>query len=134
MKTRQVTPLTGAAARRWRDRQSRELDEWIRQFMPCRRHGAGCRVPWGYDQDHADSDRPYTVDELAARREGPHRYAYPSYEAYKDGWRLWVALHRDAQLTVAEADVVWNLRLDRMEGKARAAGEDLSELIARFRR
>ncbi len=80
----------------------------------CRLHGPGCRVAWGYDEAHTDQDYPYTLEQLAARTAHPHYYAYPDHAAYVEGWRLWVALQRDARLTDAEADVVFNVRLDRL--------------------
>jgi hypothetical protein len=51
----------------------------------CRIHGPGCSTPWGYDRDHTDSDRPYTLDELAIRQSVPHFYAYPTSEDYLEG-------------------------------------------------
>ena len=76
------------------------------QFPPptCRLHGQGCRTPWGYDPDHTDSHRPYPVDELAARADSPHRYAYPDHQAYLDGWTLWKALRRDGFLNQEESE------------------------------
>lgn len=68
----------------------------------CRLHGLGCGIRWGYDPVHTDSDRPYTLDELAARDDGPHRYAYPDNAAYVAGFRLWRALRRDSALTAVE--------------------------------
>lgn len=77
--------------------------------MSCRVHGRGCRVPWGWDETHTDSSRPYTLDELLIRTDPPHRYAYPSTEDYVKGWRLWRALRRDDRLTPAEMDAVWEV-------------------------
>lgn len=65
-------------------------------------HGPGCHKSWGYDPPHTDSVRPYTLDELEGREEGPHRYAYPTTEAYLEGWYLWRALRRDSRLTAGE--------------------------------
>lgn len=73
--------------------------------MSCRLHGPGCAVPWGYDPAHTDSPRPYTLAELQARPEPPHRYAYPDVEAYRQGFYLWRALLRDGRLNEAEAAV-----------------------------
>lgn len=116
-------------------RHGTNVDEWVHGFLPgCRRHGRGCRVLWGYDQDHTDSDRPYTLDELAVRKDGPHRYAYPTDEAYKEGWHLWLALRRDARLSRAESDVIFNMGLDRMVARAAAMGRDLSLVADEFRR
>ncbi len=59
-------------------------------------HGRHCRtVSWGYDPEHTDSPRPYTLAELADRPECPHRYAYPDHGQYLQGWSLWRALRRD---------------------------------------
>lgn len=110
-------------------------EAWIWDVLPgCRRHGHGCQVPWGYDEAHTDSDRPYTTEELAARTECPHRFAYPTYDAYKEGWRLWRALRRDARPTPAEADTVWNLFLDRLDAKTTAMGRSISHLVEQYRR
>lgn len=67
-------------------------------------HDRHCRIPWGYDPQHVDSDRPYTVGELATRQEGPHRFAYPDIDQYVQGWQLWQALRRDRRLTPNEQD------------------------------
>lgn len=74
-----------------------------RRYM-CQRdtHDRECAVPWGWDRDHTDQLVPYTVEQLAARDEMPHRYAYPDLGGYRLGHRLWLALRRDAQLTGAE--------------------------------
>lgn len=69
-------------------------------FAPvCRKHGRGCTVQWGYDPEHTDSDRPYTVDELSERIEAPHRYAYPTARDYELGFYTWRSMRRDDQLT-----------------------------------
>jgi hypothetical protein len=69
-------------------------------FAPaCRKHGRGCAVRWGYDQEHTDSDRPYTVDELGERVEAPHRFAYPTVRDYELGFYTWRAMRRDGRLT-----------------------------------
>jgi hypothetical protein len=57
---------------------------------------------WGYDPAHTDSRRPYTLDELAERTEGPHRYAYPTLGAYSEGWARWRVLRRDSEPTYLE--------------------------------
>lgn len=68
-------------------------------FAPvCRKHGRGCAVRWGYDQEHTDSNRPYTVDELSERIEAPHRYAYPTVRDYELGFYIWRAMRRDDRL------------------------------------
>ncbi|MFJ4988745.1 hypothetical protein ACIP9H_33715 [Streptomyces sp. NPDC088732] len=77
----------------------------------CRLHGPNCRVVWGYDQAHTDSQRPYTIDELADREEGPHFYAYPSYQEYQEGFRLWRALRWDSRLTYTEGLLATAVRL-----------------------
>lgn len=77
----------------------------------CRKHGRGCAIRWGYDREHTDTDRPYTVDELADRDEGPHFYAYPSHDDYVAGWTLWKALLRDSRPTAAEQDAADSARL-----------------------
>jgi hypothetical protein len=66
---------------------------------------------WGYDRAHTDSRFPYTLDELAERTEGPHRYAYPTADAYSEGWALWRALRRDSGLTDLERMVKLASRL-----------------------
>jgi hypothetical protein len=68
----------------------------------CRLHGPACRTLWGYDQAHTDSTHPYTVEELASRQEAPHRYAYPTVEAYEEGFRTWRAMRRDDEPTYLE--------------------------------
>lgn len=73
----------------------------------CRLHGAGCTVPWGYDEAHTDSDRPYTLAELEERREPPHFYAYPDAAGYLLGFDLWKAIRRDQELNPEEAAVRW---------------------------
>ncbi|TDC02111.1 hypothetical protein E1091_01525 [Micromonospora fluostatini] len=90
-----------------------DLRTTLRQ-LPCRAGHPGCRIPWGYDEQHTDSSRPYTLDELAERAEGPHRYAYPSHEEYLQGWRLWRALSVDSRPTRAEADVALRVRFKRI--------------------
>lgn len=95
-----------------RDREEREA--WFRMGFGCRTHGPGCRVPAGYDREHSDSDRPYTVDELAVRGSGPHFGAYGSSEEYMAGWNLWKALRRDARPSALELTVLqpmWDARL-----------------------
>ena len=72
----------------------------LNPFPPfCRKHGEGCAVPWGYDRDHTDSDRPYSVAELGDRQEAPHRYAYQSVREYEQGFCIWRAMRRDDRLT-----------------------------------
>lgn len=80
----------------------------------CRAGHLNCRIPWGYDGDHTDSDRPYTLDELAARRDPPHRYAYPTVDEYVFAFKLWRSLRRDACQSDAEREVVWRWRVGRM--------------------
>ncbi|MFE1767250.1 hypothetical protein ACFW81_23905 [Streptomyces angustmyceticus] len=75
----------------------------------CRLHGPGCRTPWGYDQAHTDSPRPYPLNELAEREQGPHRFAYSTTEAYELGWYTWRALRRDAEPTRAERDAAFEV-------------------------
>jgi hypothetical protein len=101
-----------------------------------RLHGPGCRVAWGWDREHSDSDRPYTVDELAARHENPHFYAYPDEDAYLRGWNLWRALRRDGELNSAELDVVTILRTERVLARLGAEMADLvrAELGEGYRR
>lgn len=77
----------------------------------CRAGHPNCCVPWGYDEAHTDSDRPYTLDELAERETAPHRYAYPTLDEYLYGFKLWRSLRRDARLTYAENDIVWRWRM-----------------------
>ncbi|PNG22435.1 hypothetical protein [Streptomyces cahuitamycinicus] len=77
----------------------------------CRIHGRGCRTPWGYDQAHTDSARPYTVEELSDRQEAPHRYAYPTAEAYVEGFRVWRAMRRDDELTPLERLLATSVRM-----------------------
>lgn len=72
------------------------------QFGHCRLHGEPCRTRWGWDREHTDSPRPYTLDELAARPDNPHFYAYPMSEEYQAGWRLWRALRLEGHLTPLE--------------------------------
>jgi hypothetical protein len=77
----------------------------------CRLHGPDCLIAWGYDPAHTDSRRPYTLDELAERTAGPHRYAYPTADAYREGWALWRALRRDSEPTHLERMVKLACRL-----------------------
>lgn len=77
--------------------------------MTCRIHGPACAVPWGYDEAHTDQRHPYTPEQLADRQEGPHFYAYPTPEAYVEGWHLWRAYRRDERLNAEEAAVRWAL-------------------------
>lgn len=72
---------------------------------PCRIHGPACRIPWGWDHDHTDSPRPYTLDELEARQDPPHFFAYPTYEEYERGFYLWRAIFRDGRLNAEEEAV-----------------------------
>lgn len=90
----------------------------------CRIHGRRCSIPWGYDRDHTDSDRPYTLAELAVRAECPHFYAYPTPDDYLAGWNLWRALRRDDRLTGAEADARFQVVAERIM----SADPRLSEL------
>lgn len=78
------------------------MDTPARYTMGCRLHGPGCQVRWGYDQEHTDSDHPYSVDELGDRAEAPHRYAYPTVQQYEQGFHIWRAMRRDDRLTRAE--------------------------------
>lgn len=73
--------------------------------LGCRLHGQHCSVPWGYDPDHTDSARPYTVDELADRLEAPHRYAYGPYRDYEVAFHVWRSMRRDSRLNAEEEDV-----------------------------
>ena len=84
--------------------------------MSCRLHGLGCSTPWGYDPDHTDQGHPYTPEQLAERQEGPHFYAYPTREAYFEGWHLWRAYRRDDRLNAEEAAVRWALIEERILG------------------
>lgn len=86
--------------------------------MTCRIHGRCCRTTWGWDPEHTDSARPYTLDELARRSDGPHRYAYASPEEYVLAWYTWRALRRDARLNAEEARVHWELVEERILGRA----------------
>lgn len=86
--------------------------------LGCRVHGSSCRVPWGYDDAHTDSPRPYTLDELDARRLPPHRFAYPSLEAYLAGWELWRALKRDEAPTADEWEMLFRVRMERIAERA----------------
>lgn len=97
-------------------------------FAPaCRKHGRGCSVAWGYDQDHTDTDRPYTLDELADRQDGPHFCAYPSHDEYVAGWQLWKALRRDSRLATAERDAADSVRLARLGIHAESVTETLEQ-------
>lgn len=80
--------------------------------MTCQIHGSTCQVPWGFDEEHTDQRWPYTLDQLAERSAGPHRYAYPTVDDYLVGWRLWVALDRDGRLNPEERAVVERLRVE----------------------
>lgn len=70
----------------------------------CRLHGPTCTIPWGWDTAHTDSPDPYTLAQLEGRTEPPHLHAYPTADAYRQGWHLWRALRWDAELNPAEAD------------------------------
>lgn len=97
-------------------------------FAPaCRKHGKGCTVRWGYDREHTDSDRPYSVDELGERIEAPHRYAYPSVREYELGFRTWRAMRRDGRLSADEERVREPMILERL----RIAGNSFDEVIQR---
>lgn len=98
----------------------------------CRIHGAGCRVPWGYDEAHTDSSRPYTLDELAERPDAPHRYAYPTVRDYERGFYLWRALQVDARLTRAERDAQDSVLLARMGINAGNVEEALEQLRTKW--
>ncbi|WP_086685857.1 hypothetical protein [Streptomyces pseudogriseolus] len=87
------------------------LADMLAELNACRLHGRTCSVPWGYDRSHTDSTRPYTVHELADRFEGPHRYAYPTADAYEEGFALWRALRRDGESTYLEGMVSLAVRL-----------------------
>lgn len=86
------------------------IDTWT----CCRLHGSGCAVAWGYDQAHTDSARPYTLEELADREDGPHYFAYPDTAAYEAAWHAWRALRRDSRLTAEEANAADGVRLARL--------------------
>lgn len=88
-------------------------------------------MPWGYDEAHTDQDGPYTVEQLAHRDVAPHRYAYPSTEAYLQGWELWRRLRSDGRLSAAERDVADRIRYARIAGKmAGQLGVPVSEVTA----
>lgn len=112
------------------DPMNADVLAWVSR---CRKHGAGCVVPWGYNPDHTDSDRPYTLDELNARREAPHRYAYPTLAAYLEGFHLWRALRRDARPNRAEADVLFRARLASMAEQLSAVQDTVDGLVERLR-
>ncbi|OQQ12938.1 hypothetical protein B0675_36455 [Streptomyces sp. M41(2017)] len=95
--------------------------------MNCRKHGPGCSVRWGYDQEHTDSGRPYTAGELGERVEAPHRHAYSSAQEYELGFRTWRAMRRDDRLTAAEEQVREPLIL----GRLGIAGSSFDEVIER---
>jgi hypothetical protein len=82
-------------------------------------HGRHCKVPWGWDRDHTDQDRPYTLDELAARQDCPHFYAYPDEDGYVAGWRLWRALRVDSRLSEAEAEVKFQVLSEHIQERIR---------------
>jgi hypothetical protein len=88
----------------------------------CRVHGAGCGVPWGYDEAHTDQAYPYTVEQLATRTHGLHYYAYPDHEAYLEGWKLWLALRRDHRLNRDEAAVRQQVRCEHHGPRLRELG------------
>lgn len=90
----------------------------------CRIHGPDCQTPWGYDRAHTDSARPYTLDELAGRDDGPHFYAYPDGEAYERAWALWRAFVRDSRLTGPEMDAVVSVQLDLAERRGKISAGD----------
>ena len=73
----------------------------------CRLHGPPCTTPPGWDPAHADSTRPYTLDELEQREESPHFGAYPDEDAYLLGWHTWRQIRRDSRLNEAESAVRW---------------------------
>lgn len=75
-------------------------------------HSRRCPIPWGYDPDHTDQTFPYTLEQLAVRREVPHRYAYPSHREYLEGFRLWRALLRDSCPNRAEHRAAMMVKLD----------------------
>lgn len=95
----------------------------------CRKHGPGCSVRWGYDPEHTDSDRPYTVDELGERLDAPHRYAYPTVREYEQGFHIWRAIRRDERLTAAEEKA----REPEILKKLGIAGGSFDEVIERAR-
>lgn len=97
-------------------------------FAPtCRKHGRCCSVPWGYDEEHTDSARPYTVDELGDRVEAPHYHAYPSNREYELGFRIWRAMRRDDRLTRGEEEAREPVVLARLG----IAGGSFDEVINR---
>lgn len=97
----------------------------------CRAGHPNCCVPWGYDEAHADSDRPYTLDELAERETAPHRYAYPTLDEYLFGFKLWRSLRRDARLTYDENDIVWRWQVEKMASELNLP--DLLDLLGQRR-
>ncbi|MET9517386.1 hypothetical protein [Streptomyces sp. NPDC002994] len=97
----------------------------------CRKHGPRCQVPWGYDEAHTDSARPYTLDELAEREAGPHRYAYPTVTEYEQAFYLWRALRVDARLAKAEQDAKDQVMLARMGINASSVWEAATLLASR---
>lgn len=96
----------------------------------CRLHGEACRIPWGYDAAHTDSPRPYSVDELAVREVGPHRFAYTTVGEYEQAFYLWRALRRDARLNSTEQDAADSVRLARLGFDAGSVGEALDQVLA----
>lgn len=96
-------------------------------LIGCRLHGPSCTAPPGWDREHSDSDRPYTVDELAARTQGPHFGAYDSYEDYMAGWALWKALLRDSRLSPQERAVVQPMRDERLRERLMAVVDGAPE-------
>jgi hypothetical protein len=101
-------------------------------FAPqCRKHGRGCRIPWGYDEAHTDSDHPYTVDELSGRSEAPHRYAYPSVRDYELGFYTWRAMRRDDRLTAAEERAREPVALQRLGIPGDSFEEAIQRALAR---
>lgn len=99
-----------------------------RVILGCRIHGEACRTPWGYDEAHTDQRTPYTLDQLATRNCDPHYFAYSDAASYEQGWYLWRALRRDAEPNAAEADVIWNGRLDRLVERGMLAAIEGSAL------
>jgi hypothetical protein len=88
---------------------------------PCICPDLACPVPVGWDRAHSDTLRPYTLDELAARADGPHFHAYPGVEEYQAGWRLWRALRIESRLTPLEDFVRVLARAEILGGHESAA-------------
>lgn len=99
--------------------------QWLQP--ECRIHGVGCAVPWGFDEEHSDQRVPYTVDQLASRRDCPHRYAYASAQDYLSGHRLWAALRRDGRLNPGERAAYFATKVEQL--REIRDGAPLPELV-----